>query len=344
MSCDLRFADRGSDVIDGDPEQIEKDARRLRVTARRFEDMGDSLKRIRAEGWTGLAADSFEAEMRTHPKHWYHAADRLDEVATELETYAGVLRSALKTADQAVKLYQQGAQLNLAAPGPPDANGVPGLNPDGVAKQNNAQRMVVEAKATVESAGDVAAEAIEGSTHNIADYDVSYRDSDLTGPRTKPFSCEGPEFISILKMRLFQCNGYQEVQHDFDFDGSPFGFPLDLHGDGNVGMDANADASVNRDGGHIGVNGMFGAVYDVQDTLHPWGQDVVVHGIAHLGPGASANATVGQDDEGHWHVKASGSFSPLVGLGYGIDVPIPDPVVETVNDGLDEVKAHLPWS
>jgi uncharacterized protein YukE len=348
MSSDLLFAGKGSDVIDGDPEQVEKDARRLRATARRFEDMGDSLKRIRADGWTGLAADSFEAEMRAHPKHWYHAADRLDEVATALVTYAAVLRSAIKKADRAVELFQRGQQLNIEWAGVRgvDANGQPLLSPEGGKKQDQARLIVDMAQQDVQDAGDLAADAIEGYTQNIADYDTPYHDGDVTGPREKPFSCEGPSFTSLLNMQLFQCNGYKNVQHDFDYHDNLFGIPLDVDGHGSVGTEANADASIGKDGAHIGVNGMFGGVYDVEDDLHVFGQHVYPHGIVHVGPGASADATLGQDDEGHWHVKASGSFSPIVGVGMGLDFPIPDPAVDALNDGLDEVKSHLdelPW-
>jgi len=345
MSGDLRFAADGSDVIDGDPEQVERDARRLRTTARRFEDMGDSLRRIRAEGWTGLAADAFEAEMRSHPKHWYHAADRLDVVATQLEAYADVLRAAIKKADRAVELYQQGAQLNLEGAGTSgvDASGEPGLSPEGTRLQQRAEKDVRTIRQDVLDAGDAAAEAIEGSTRDIADYDVSYRDSDLTGPRQEAFSCEGPEFISLLKMRLFQCHGHDHVQHDFEYD-DLFGTPLDLTGDGSVGTEANADASIGPDGAHIGADGMFGASYDIETSVHVFGQDIGVTGTAHAGPGVSANATLGQDDDGEWNIKANSSLCPLIGGGFGIDVPIPDPVVDTLNDSLDEVKEHLPWS
>jgi len=345
MSGDLRFAADGSDVIGGDPEQVDKDARRMRITARRFEEMGNSLKRIRAEGWTGLAADAFEAEMRAHPKHWYHAADRLDEVANELETYADVLRGAIKKADRAVELYQQGARLHLEAAATPgvDTSGEPLLSREGTELQRKAQLILDNATHSVEVAGDLASEAIEHSTHDIADYKVPYGDSDLFGPRSKSFSCQGPEFISMWKMRLFQCDGYQNVHHDFDYQGSPFGIPLDLIGDGSAGMNANADATIGPDGAHIGAKGMFGGVYEIENDFHLFGQDVGLIGTAHLGPGASANATLGRDDEGNWHFQVKGSFSPLVGVGTGLDVPVPNPVVETLNDGLDEVKEHLPW-
>jgi len=65
---------------------------RLRTAGRRFEAIGDRLRRIRAEGWTGPAASNFDTEMKAHPKHWYTAADRLSDVACQLEDYAETLR------------------------------------------------------------------------------------------------------------------------------------------------------------------------------------------------------------------------------------------------------------
>jgi len=289
MDLDLWNAYDAGDLIDGSPDKVEEDARRLRRCAGRFEEIGDDLRRTRAEGWTGHAADTFESEMQRHPKHWCTAAAALENVAKALDTYAESLRQALKDADEAIRLVEKAKEI--------------------------------------------------------------YKDNDWLQPVTQPLTCDGPEFTSWSELSLFHCEGYRKGGEDFIYHGDLFGIPLDATGHGTAGLDGNADASIGHDGAHIGVNGMIGATYEVDNTFTVAGQDVTLQGNGHLGPGLTADATLGQDDKGHWQLGVKGGLSLLVGGGVGLTVPVPDPAVEALNDGLDEAGhlgheawEHMPWN
>lgn len=349
MSGTLATAATADDLIDGDPGHVETDARRLRSTGRKFEAIGDRLRRVRAESWTGRAADNFETEMKTHPKHWYTAADRLSDVAGQLEDYAETLRWALSEAEEAIALYEKGARLNQAHGGV-DPNGGPALSPEGTQKQDEAQIVLNNARKKLQKAGDDAGGKIEGYTHKIADYDVEYSDSDISTPRSKPFSCTGPEFASWWELTLLDCDGYDRVTHDFEHDYTLFGIPLTVAGEGHAGMQSSANASAGKDGINASADGMLGATYDVENTVSVLGHDVSITGTGHAGPGFNAEASLGQNEQGQWEFGIKGSASPLIGGGVGVDIPIPDPVVGAVNDSLDQVKDgldqlpdQLPW-
>jgi uncharacterized protein YukE len=349
MDIDLWNAHSGTDLIDGSPETVEDDARRLRKSAGRFNEIGDELGRIRAEGWTGRAADSFEADMRRHPKHWYTAGSALRNVASALDTYAESLRQAIKDADEAVRLVEK-AKAHYRTQGWNDMQAPPPSDVIGGDLERTASATLDDARAAVRAAGATAATAVFGYTRSIADYDVDYVDHDFFGPLTQSFSCDGPKFTSWSDLTFVHCEGYQKGGEDFVYHKSPFGIPLDLTGHGEAGPVFDADASIDQDGAHAGVEGMLGAVYTVADTFDVFGEPVTVDGTIHAGPGASAVADIGKDDEGHWGLHVHGSASPIVGVGGGLTVPIPDPVVDTLNDGLDEAGhlgheawEHMPW-
>lgn len=194
-----------------------------------------------------------------------------------------------------------------------------------------------QAQQDVLDAGDAAAKKIDGYAQKIADYEVDYVDSDVTGVRRQPFECEGPAFESLRELQLFVCEGHEEVTHDFVYKKDLFGIPLNVTGDGDAGMSANAEASVDSEGIHANVHGQFGANHNATQTFDIFGQDVNVGGDLRLGPSGDAGLDVAQDDQGKWRLKFKGGFSPIVGAGVSADVPIPNPVVDTVNDALNHI-------
>jgi len=339
VSGSLATASSADDLVDGDPGAVDADARRLRKVAQRYEEIGDSLKRIRADGWTGLAADNFETEMRRHPKHWFTAADTVAGAAAELETFADQLRAALKEAGAALALYEKGQELHRDARLSGDwqeGDDIP-TSPEGMELQDDAQQILNDALDALQTAGDGAATKLDESVREIADYHRDYIDSDVTGPRRLPFGCDGPSFSSWSEFSLFSCEGYDRVEHDFVFDKDFFGIPLNLTGDGNVGMNGSGKATVDQEGVHASLSGMMGGVYEVTDTINTPGPDVEANGNLRLGPSVDANLDLGQDDQGKWRFKFKGGMSLIAGGGVGVDVAIPDPAVDLVNEGLSHV-------
>lgn len=122
------------------------------------------------EGWTGEAADAFEARVASSSTRWNRVRDSLLAAATALEGFSSTLRWAQGEADVAIDKWQQAARqtaASLAAPTlglglrtettPPSP-----VDPGGLLRRQATERLR-DARARVAAAGESAASAIDAA-------------------------------------------------------------------------------------------------------------------------------------------------------------------------------------
>ncbi|MFD4181979.1 putative T7SS-secreted protein, partial [Rhodococcus sp. NPDC058514] len=75
---------------------------------------GDALRTIDAAGWTGTAADGFNAVFDKQPGLWHEAADAMSAAGRSLTSWSYTVEAAQARAAQAVEMWKQAEREELA--------------------------------------------------------------------------------------------------------------------------------------------------------------------------------------------------------------------------------------
>lgn len=126
-------------LIPGRPEQLYSVVASLMQYADLLTEAGNGLRQIDVgSNWSGPAAEAYHHAYQAQPPRWLEAGDEFRAAATALDEYAGSLRRAQQQASEAVSKFQS-------------------ANP---ADQNEAQQILTTARSQLDSAGDLAAQAV----------------------------------------------------------------------------------------------------------------------------------------------------------------------------------------
>lgn len=169
-------------LVPGDPAAVRADAALLTDQATGVEETADALAAVRVEGWAGDAADAFWGVLDVQPRSWRVTADALTEAASQLTGYADVLTAAQTSAATAIDLWADAQAATEAATtshnrqvdaynaaarawnasdgsGPRPVAPGPFVDP-GADGRAEAEQVLADARDSVRSAGDDAAQAL----------------------------------------------------------------------------------------------------------------------------------------------------------------------------------------
>ncbi|WP_156096098.1 WXG100 family type VII secretion target [Amycolatopsis jejuensis] len=154
------------ELIRGNPEAIEENARVLRSRAGAISRAADDLETIELAGWQGKAADRFRDKFGREPQKWYRASDSMEVSASALEGYAETLRWAQGRAEDAIRQWNSAQVASSAAREQRQAQAtggnpsLPGKDP-GEAGRAAAEATLRRARSQLASAGDEAASIVQ---------------------------------------------------------------------------------------------------------------------------------------------------------------------------------------
>lgn len=181
-------------LVLGSPERVEANATRLADEARRIKGLAEDLDAVTTPGWTGGEGQpAYAAALSAERRKWTAYRTLLEDAAASLTTYAGALRTAQSSAQDAIDLWEQGEQetrtaraeyneavraYNAYVTRPPvlvprygaGAPTVPTLGPahpgvfvdPGQAKRDEAQQILDDARETLDEAGATAVRELGG--------------------------------------------------------------------------------------------------------------------------------------------------------------------------------------
>ena len=98
----------GTELVPGDPGELEALARRLDVLARGADSSASGIRSAQAGSWVGTAGDAFRAAVDDVPASLVKAGTAFGAAGGALRDYARVLREAQAEAVRAVRMYEQG--------------------------------------------------------------------------------------------------------------------------------------------------------------------------------------------------------------------------------------------
>lgn len=155
-------------LFPGDPGVPRQLAATLTDLASSLSESGDEVKRAGAPSWSGEAADAFVEAKDPIPGWWYQASDELSQCATVVGTYADTLEAGLRTAQDAMDLWDTSRRMHANAEAryhaevreynESVANGIipmqyPVLADDGFYEEREAKAMLSDARSAVDKAG-----------------------------------------------------------------------------------------------------------------------------------------------------------------------------------------------
>ena len=95
-------------TIGGDPGGIATRAAVMMDRANEFAEIHSSLSTLKADGWTGRAADRFREKYKLQLKGWLDAQEAFSSASTAYSTYASTLQSAQSQCDEIRSRWEQG--------------------------------------------------------------------------------------------------------------------------------------------------------------------------------------------------------------------------------------------
>ena len=95
-------------TIGGDPGGISTRAAVMMDRANEFAEIHSSLSTLKADGWTGRAADRFREKYKLQLKGWLDAQEAFSSASTAYSTYASTLQSAQSQCDEIRSRWEQG--------------------------------------------------------------------------------------------------------------------------------------------------------------------------------------------------------------------------------------------
>ena len=112
---ELGESDDPKQLVHGEVEKINEVATHLSSFAGSMASASSGLGGIDAGGWTGSAADGFEAKMSAQPKKWSTAGDACGDAAKAWTSYASTVTWAQGQAKSAIQQYEQGKKASESA-------------------------------------------------------------------------------------------------------------------------------------------------------------------------------------------------------------------------------------
>lgn len=105
------------ELIPGQPATVETGVNQLRAFGERLTTVGENLRRVDVEGWTGRASTAFHNKWSNEPPRWITGGDALDGAAQALTGHADTVRWAQTQAAEAIQLWAQGEAATANAAG-----------------------------------------------------------------------------------------------------------------------------------------------------------------------------------------------------------------------------------
>lgn len=297
-----------TELIPGSPDSVQNVAQTLREYGEKLEATGNDLGNVQIDGWFGEASNSFWDRFTSEPPRWLTGADAMTAAAEALTSHADTLRWAQDEAEEAIRLWEEGAaatKVAQAAHAAAVANNsarnqanivdcLPGDTPiklpnpifvdPGEQLRKDAEERLRRAREQLAEAGDTVAASLGKSSGNSGDspgwlsniWDT-VASGVMDGPTGdtsigKDFKEWGKKPVSDEDMKKF---GYQ----DKDGDGT----------DDKTGVDINVKLAENEWGGSVWDAKAMGGFE--ADGLKGSGEA----GIDVLGWGATASASAGKD-------------------------------------------------
>ena len=97
-------------TIGGDPGGIATRAAVMMDRANEFAEIYSSLSSLKADGWTGRAANRFREKYKLQLQGWLDAQEAFSSASTAYSTYASTLQSAQSQCDEIRSRWEQGRQ------------------------------------------------------------------------------------------------------------------------------------------------------------------------------------------------------------------------------------------
>lgn len=95
-------------TIGGDPGGIATRAAVMMDRANEFAEIHSSLSTLKADGWTGRAANRFREKYKLQLQGWLDAQEAFSSASTAYSTYASTLQSAQSQCDEIRSRWEQG--------------------------------------------------------------------------------------------------------------------------------------------------------------------------------------------------------------------------------------------
>ncbi|MGW6374977.1 putative T7SS-secreted protein [Rhodococcus sp. NPDC055112] len=111
---ELGQTEQPKELIRGEPAAIAEATTTLNELSSSIGSTGDALRTIDAAGWTGTAADGFNAVYDKQPGLWHEAADAMSAAGRSLTSWSYTVEAAQARAAEAVELWRQAEREELA--------------------------------------------------------------------------------------------------------------------------------------------------------------------------------------------------------------------------------------
>ncbi|WP_425839342.1 putative T7SS-secreted protein [Streptomyces fractus] len=111
MAAQLGETQDPKELIPGDVPGLHEQADHLTTWSTTVEGIGDDLKAVRVNGWSGAASEGFWEGFAPQAGKWFRGADSLNATAEALRAYAGTIAWAQEKAVDAIAQHEGGDQL-----------------------------------------------------------------------------------------------------------------------------------------------------------------------------------------------------------------------------------------
>ncbi|MET8471995.1 putative T7SS-secreted protein [Streptomyces sp. NPDC006422] len=111
MAAKLGETQDPKELVPGDAPGLHGQADHLATWSKTLEGIGDDLKAVRVDGWSGTASERFWEGFSPQPGKWYRGADSLNATAEALRAYADTVAWAQDKAADAIAQHEGGNLL-----------------------------------------------------------------------------------------------------------------------------------------------------------------------------------------------------------------------------------------
>ncbi|MGW3205414.1 putative T7SS-secreted protein [Streptomyces sp. NPDC001135] len=355
MADELGSTSDPKDLIPGDPGKLTGLATTLTGWSKKFEKIGDGLRDLRIQGWTGQASDVFWPTLAKEKTNWYLAADAMSGAAQQITSYSSTLDWAQKQAHTAIEQWKSGhhdtAETTLRAAQKqlrPEAEKLTRKLDDLAGGAAHSPGWLTKARQQVDDWKWLEDRGVGKTSQNRWKWETRKwlggessrwhqekewgKDADgnwfvRSKPSAEPGDPAAPGGKTNLTVKLAEWTGDANVWSDgVSKEGSVGGVKLKgAAGVSVLGVDGAAGASITNGRLQAGVSGSAYLAQASANGSAEWGIAAAqADGKAYVGAEASANVGVGKDGlhagaEAFAGAKATGSVSADVGgVGAGV--------------------------